>query len=107
MLPRKGEEAERSDRNIKDFQADFQSLLDNYNNNSIRVRSQLATFNKFITGKKVEYAEMLARELRTSKKKSANESEELKDRLEIQMGVLQTLEEEIKDLEDRKHRVDA
>ena len=55
--------------------------------------------------KKIEYAENLGKELR-GKKKYSNEKEELKDRLEIQMGVLETLEEEIKELEEKREKID-
>lgn len=48
----------------------------------------MRTFNEFLKHKKYEYAENISKDLRNAKKKPLNEKEELKDRLEIQTGVL-------------------
>ena len=53
------EEGNRSDRSLNDYQADFQALLDCYGADSVRVATQLRTFNDFIMERKLEYAENL------------------------------------------------
>ena len=100
------QEGNRSDRSLNDYQADFQALLDFYGTDSVRVATQLRTFNDFIMERKLEYAENLEKELRTTRKYT-NEKDELKDRLDIQTGVLATLEEEINELELRRQGIDV
>lgn len=69
--------------------------------------SQLKTFNEFLQTKKYEFAENVGKELQVEKKKHYSEKEELEDRLEIQKGVLDTLETELKELEDRRQKIDS
>lgn len=56
--------------------------MDCYGSESVRVNTQLKTFNEFIMQRKIEYAEYLEKELQGSKRRYIiSEKEELKDRL--------------------------
>lgn len=93
IILNKFEEGGESDRTYSDYKSDFRALLDCYGSESVRVSTQLKTFNEFIMKRKIEYAKNLERELQGNKRRYViSEKEELKDRLEIQMGVLYTLE---------------
>ena len=96
---------DNSERGIQAYQADFEKLLDLYGQKSFRVSSQLKTFNSFMAQTKDQYAQQLGRELRRGPKKYASHEEELKDRLEIQTGVLDTLEMELAEMEEKRQNI--
>jgi nucleotidyltransferase/DNA polymerase involved in DNA repair len=81
IITRRFEEGEASERTLRDYQSDFKMLMESYGSDSIRVATQLKTFNQFLMLHKAEYAENLEKELQASKRKYTNEKEELKDRL--------------------------
>jgi hypothetical protein len=56
------------------------------------VASQLNTFNNFMIGSNIRYIEYVKKNVSSKKNANLTEKEELQDRLEIQTGVLETLE---------------
>lgn len=83
---------------VRDQQKEFHELLEQYSIRSIRVSSQLKTFNNHMIAHKAEYLEHITRSLKTQKVFRASGAHEAQELIEMETGLLETLETQVSQL---------